>query len=296
MGYLYLAVAVIAGITKGVCGKKLSLKISGAGQTFFVSAVRMAVCVLISGVAAVVQGGKMQFCFEFFAVSFLSGLAVSIFTVTWLIAVQNGSYVLINVFNISGVCVPVVLSAVFFGETVKLTQILGIAFLLVSVCFLCSYNNKIKKKLTLLTVVLLIVCGAANGLTDFSQKLFVHTFPDSSVAVFNFYSYAFSLILLLAFSCFFKTKKYGVSQKNNGKAIKSTAVLIIIMSFSLFVNAYFKTFAAKFLPVAVLYPLNQGITLVFSAVIATILFDEKLTLKSIIGIIFAVVGIIINVS
>ncbi len=292
---MYLAVAIFAGVTKGVCGKKLSLKISGSRQTFAVSAMRMAVCVLISGIVALVQGGKIELSFEFFAICLLSGVAVSVFTVTWLIAVQNGSYVMLNVFNILGVCIPVVLSATFLDETVKTTQVLSIAFLLVAVCFLCSYNNKIKSKLTFLSVVLLIVCGGANGLTDFSQKLFVYKFPNLSVAAFNFCSYSFSFIILVGVLFFVRFKKAEDIPKKDYKIIKSVVILIIVMSLSLFVNAYFKTFAAKFLPVAVLYPLNQGVTLVFSAVIATLLFREKLTVKSVIGVVFAVVGIIINV-
>lgn len=65
------------------------------------------------------------------------------------------------------------------------------------------------------------------------------------------------------------------------------------MSVCLFLNSYFKTLASGHLGAVLLYPLNQGCALILSAVMAAVLFKEKLTAKAVIGILTAFVGLLI---
>ncbi len=69
--------------------------------------------------------------------------------------------------------------------------------------------------------------------------------------------------------------------------------LFVVMAICLFLNSYFKTLAAEYLDTVLLYPLNQGLALVLSTVMATALFREKLTTKAIFGILTAFAGLII---
>ena len=65
------------------------------------------------------------------------------------------------------------------------------------------------------------------------------------------------------------------------------------MALCLFANSYFKTLAARHLNAVLLYPLNQGCALILSAIMSTVLFKEKLTLKAAIGMISAFAGLLI---
>ena len=298
MGYLYFFIALVAGVAKGFCGKKVSLKVSGNRETFIASTFRMAICVVISACILIFMEdyGHIKPQLKLLSICFLSGIGISSFVVLWLISVKNGSYILLNVFNMLGVLVPVVLSRIFFSEQIKITQAVGIMVLFIAVVILCSYNNKIKKKLNFSAVIMLILCGTANGLTDFTQKLFIYELPKIPVSVFNFYTYLFATAIL--FTCYlvsFVTAKQKVTLKNSKIVIKNTAVYLAVMSVCLFINAFFKTVSAKYLSSAVLYPLNQGLTLICSTIIASTIFKEKLTVKSIIGVFIAIVGVIINV-
>lgn len=68
------------------------------------------------------------------------------------------------------------------------------------------------------------------------------------------------------------------------------------MSVALIANSYFKTKAAAYLDSAQLYPLNQGAALILSTLMASVFFKEKLTVKCVIGIFIAFIGLfIINV-
>jgi small multidrug resistance pump len=65
------------------------------------------------------------------------------------------------------------------------------------------------------------------------------------------------------------------------------------MAICLFVNSYFKTLAASSLSSVILYPLNQGMSLVLSSAMAAVVFKERLNLKAIIGIFAAFAGLLI---
>lgn len=88
---------------------------------------------------------------------------------------------------------------------------------------------------------------------------------------------------------FISTKKK--TRFDKGSLGKYTYVLI--MSAALIINSYFKTKAAAYLDSAQLYPLNQGMALILSVLIASVLFKEKLTAKCVIGIFIAFAGLLI---
>lgn len=143
--------------------------------------------------------------------------------------------------------------------------------------------------MTLPSFLLLLACGVANGVADFSQKLFVKNTPDGSIAVFNFYTYVFAAIVPIIF--FFVTRKKGNGA--NTADLKNIFIYILIMAICLFANSYFKTIAAAHLSAVLLYPLNQGCALILSAVMSAVIFKEKLNAKAIIGILTAFTGLLI---
>ncbi len=65
------------------------------------------------------------------------------------------------------------------------------------------------------------------------------------------------------------------------------------MAVAFYVNTTCKTFAAKFLTAAQIYPVIQGANLICSALLSQILLKEKITLKSVVGMSCALVGLLI---
>lgn len=293
MGYLFLTIALLAGATKGFCGKKISGYTNGYRDAMLANTIRMCLCIII-GLLLIIFDGSIKYIIPdtgILLISVLSGVTTSLFVVSWLIAVKKGAYMMIDVFLMLGVLVPLILGKIFFSEAVKLNQWIGIGILLVAVSIMCSYNNSIKEKMSLSSFLLLVVCGIANGFTDFSQKMFVKQAGEIPVSVFNFYTYVFSALTLLVFYFLLKNKDKDSSTKSMG--LKKVFGYILIMSVCLFANSYFKTVAAEFLDSVQLYPLNQGAALIISSVMSATLFGEKLTVKGIIGIIISFVGLLV---
>lgn len=158
---------------------------------------------------------------------------------------------------------------------------------------MCYYNSAIKGKMNLYAFVLLIICGLANGITDFMQKVFVKQLPEISVSVFNFYVYVFSAAILGLFFLLSRWKERKAEKLLEISAIRNMIVYIMVMSVCLFVNSFFKTKAVMYLNSVQLYPLNQGLSLTLSMIMATVLFHEKVNRKCILGIAIAFMGLLI---
>lgn len=294
MGYLFLALALLAGSTKGYCGKKTSGFVREYKDAMFTNFVRMVLCILISFLLLALSGRLSLLAVDLNVVliTLLSGVTTSVFVVAWLLAVRRGAYMMLDVFLMLGVIVPLLLSEFLFDEKIRLNQWAGLLVLLAAVVIMCSYNNQIKEKMSLKSLGLLVLCGIANGLTDFSQKLYVKTVADSSAAVFNFYTYIFSALVLLVFYLGAKvTDKTGSSSETD--VLRRVGGYVAVMSVCLFLNSYFKTMAAGILPSAILYPLSQGASLILSSFMSMLFFKEKLTAKCITGIALSFAGLLI---
>ena len=291
MGYILLLIALFAGAVKGYCGKKTSGYANGLQDAIFANIIRMLLCVLLGFLLLFVTGDLASLVLNrnILLICMLSGISTAVFVVTWLISVKRSAYMMLDIFLMLGVLIPQIASNILFNEEIKLTQWFGITVLFTAVVIICSYNNSIKARLTPASLALLIICGAANGIADFSQKLFTKCVPGGSVAAFNFYTYLFAAFaLIIAFSI---TRKATPAPEKSG--MKQIFGYILIMSVCLFVNSYLKTLASGYLGAVLLYPLNQGCALILSAVMAAVLFKEKLTAKAIIGILTAFLGLLI---
>lgn len=291
MGYLLFFIALCAGTVKSFCGKKTSGYTSTYNDATLANIIRLVLCIVIGFLLILVTGdlNKLIMSRELFFISLLSGVSTAVFLVTWLISVKNSAYMMLDIFSMLGVAIPLVASGIFFDEVVKPTQWIGIGVLLVAVIIMCSYNNSIKTKITPSSLILLLLCGASNGVSDFSQKLFTKTIPDGSAAVFNFYTYIFAAVILIVFFAMTHKKEQTIDRAN----VKKIFPFILTMAICLFAYSYFRTLAAGYLSAVLLYPLNQGCNLIVSSIMAAVAFKEKLTVKAIIGIITAFVGLLI---
>ena len=292
MGYLFVALALSAGVVKGYCGKKTSGYVSEPRDAAFANMVRMLICILIGFFVVLFSCGvsSLAISARVLWITALSGVGTALFVVSWLLAVRKGAYMLVDVFLLLGMVVPIGGSALLFDERIRYNHWIGFAILLVAVLLLCSYNNSIKTKLSLPAVLLLCLSGLANGVADFSQKLFVKLEGETPIEIFNFYTYVFAAITLAIF--FFAQKKSDAKGASDKSKLRYILIYIPIMAVCLFLNSLFKTYAALYLDAAILYPLNMGAALMLSSLMAAIFFGEKLKWKSVLAIVLAFISLI----
>ncbi len=291
MGYLFLSIALIAGAVKGYCGKRTGSLTENIQGAVLLNVIRMILCVLFGTLMTILYNDVTHLTLDpkVIMITALSGISTSLFVVSWLISVKNSAYMMLDIFLMLGSLVPMISGSIFFDEAVRMRQWIGFLVLICAVIIMCSYNNSVKIKLTARGILILFLCGVANGMADFSQKMYVKVYPEMPVSIFNLYTYIFAaLTLIIAY--FILTKKEKVCFDKNSKV---QYVYVLIMSIALFVHSYFKTKSAVYLDSAQLYPLNQGLALIISAFMASAFFKEKLTVKCVVGIAIAFAGLLI---
>ena len=293
MGYLFLSFALMAGIIKGYCGKKVSDYASNIKKAVLINTVRMAFCLVFS-VALILLSDEVLFLTlnpSIIFISAISGISTAVFLITWLLVVRKSAYMMVDIFLMLGTLVPMLCGYFSGSEAITPKQWIGYMILLVAVVFMQSYNNSIKEKITLPSFLLLLACGFANGITDLSQKTFITKYPHIPVSVFNLYTYFFAALVLGIFCII--TLKSNTDGQTKIEGPRKYLIYILIMSVALVVNSIFKTLAAAHLDSAQLYPLNQGTALILSTLMAAIFFKEKIKPKCIIGISLAFIGLLI---
>ncbi len=299
MGYVFLFLAVFCDLAKGFGGKKVSKYTHRLSDTTLVCFLRMIFCVAIGSVIVLAESNVPfgDLSLPMLLTSALSGISFAVLVATWLLAVRSGTYVMLDVSATVGMGVTIALCAIFFGEDIRLIQIIGFAVILIAVYIICSYSISLYGKMSVGQIFTVIIYGISNGLADFSQKLFVYKVGGSNAA-FNFYTYIISALILLAVWAFIKRKESRTVQicgsesssqevsENSKKPFLTPKVvlLVLMMSVFLFFYSYFKTQAAATLDAVILYPLFQVSTLILGPIMAAIFFKEKITLRCIIGI------------
>ena len=294
MGYLFLFLALLFGLIKVYCGKKTSYVANCSMNAIIINTVRMVISFFI-GIAIALISGTETFFFEqpeAVLIAFMSGACMACFTVSWLLSVNNSAYMLVEVFVMGGVFVPLILCRLFYGEPVSILQGIAGILLIISVYFMCSYDKIEKGKMTFKNFWLLILCAISSGMSDFSQKVYVKEFENISIILFNIYTYLFAAIILIGIYVIFKLKEKN-KQESSYVIVKPVFYYVLIMAGCLFLNSYFKTLSSKHLDAVLLYPLNQGLAVVFSFVMSVVLFKEKMNYKGTAGIIIALVSVII---
>ena len=293
MGYLFAFIGIFCGATKGFCGKKTSDYTSDLQRASYANFLRMLICILVGFVFSLAECGISGFNapLEVILTAALSGIATSVFVISWLFAVRRGAYMLVDVFLTLGVILPIILSLIFYGEPIDKFDVIGFSLLLIATLVLFSYSNKAKQKVKLCDVLLLALSGLANGAVSFSQKMFIHSSSGTAASVFNFYTYIFSAFVLGI--CFVILNFKSEKKQEIKKTPLGIYVYIAIMALCLFGTSYFNTLAAERLSSAQLYPLCQGCAIILSTAMAAVFFKEKVNAKLLIGIGIAFAGLLI---
>ena len=299
MGYLFVFIALLCGVTKGYCGKRSSGTLVNNSDAMLVNTVRMLACILVGFVIVAFQGdvGSLVPSWQLIAVAALSGISTASFTVSWLLSVKTGAYMMVDVFLLMGVMLPLLICNFMYGESIHLFQWGGIILLLIAGYIMCTYNKSIKGKMTLRALALLVICALSSGLCDLSQKMFVREIEGGNIAAFNLYTYLFAALTLAVCYFVFRSGERGKCELQPPKKVIMPIIgYIAVMAVCLFLNSYFKTAAGRYLDAVQIYPLSQGGSVILSMAMSALLFKERINLRCIVGVALSFVALLmINV-
>ena len=289
MGFLYLFISLIAGAVKGYFGKRVSgvvVGIRGAARTNLVRMLLSTAISLLLLLTGFEQAGLLP-DLPAIIIGTGAGVLLSTFTITWLLGVQHGAYVLFSVAQMFGVVVTLLCSMAVFGTQPTTAQYLGVGLLIIAVLVVGSYSKQLKGGLSMTAILLLVLCGLSSGLYDFSLKLFTY-YSASSKSMMNLLTYLVSagilgIVVMLP-------QKKPVPQP---VSMKQLFFPIFLMAVCMFLNSYFKAFSTEFLSDAQLYPIYQAGSLILSALMSTFFFKERVTWRCAVGLVLAFAAILL---
>lgn len=309
MVYGIVGLELLCNALKGYCGKRVSSRTADMNDSFLFSLLRMLFCILIGAVMVFAENAQRYLAVDagMLAICVLAGLANAAFLVGWLLAVQKNTMVSVGVGLTFGSLIPSVLCALLFGDEFSPTKMFGFALIVLATVILSGSEQR--KKRSVSAILLLLLAAVGDGIISFAQQLYRRYYTDASAftrcvypkTVYHFYTYAFTAVILLAALLLYRlhsTRKSGRSAKPLFSAPPRVVMYIFVMAMCLFAANYLQTVATNDYGISsqVLYPFIKGGDLVTINFVAMIFFGEKITLRSVLGLVIALGGLVtINV-
>lgn len=300
MAYFFLALALAGGLTKGLSGKRVSRDVGSIQDSFTATLIPAVFSSFIGFCVAAISlfaAGEGLSGFILTPTAFLicltSSFCVSLFSISWQYAYKSEAYIFLNIFTMLGAVITAVLGRIVYGEPLRLTRILGFLLLFCAVYIVSLYNKRLTGKITRRGALTLLLGVSGASIGDFMQRVYAQKIGTNG-SVFTFYTYTLMLIPML--TVLLLCKKAG---KTPSKVLfdKRHIYAFLLISTGLYVNSLTKVLAARSIPATQMYPTLQGANLIASAIMASLLFKERITRRSALGILIAILAVIlINLS
>ncbi len=181
----------------------------------------------------------------------------------------------------AGMILPCVLGHFFWSEQLSILSALGILLAVTSIVMIKD-GKRDKKSFDITGVVIGGIVFLASGGVMIVQKLMGIYFVGQSVSAYNFYSFAVAFLIL---SLFVRPKRED--RKDIGAILLCAAGSAV----SLCVISLVMTSLAGSVPSVILFPLFNGLGIIFVCIGSVFAFKEKLTPKKTAGLILGVLGL-----
>lgn len=288
--YIFLITILILRIPQSFFNKKTSTLVTITPRYFVYCSYSYVLAGLIAFVLMLSEG-LPEFNPYAFGISALGALALALNIYFSLESLKHGVMVLSSLAGSAGLLIPCIAGIFMFAEKMKLMQFAGIALLIFSGWLLIGYSKKQTGAFTFKTLLLLIGSMLSNGTVMLSQKMFSKFLPDMSASVFSFYTFSLlgaGMLAGLIINSFSKANRTEIKTVPRKLFLYGT-----ILSVILFAINQLATVAAKNVPSAVMFPINDGGATIISALTGACFFKEKLTKRSAAGILIGITSLII---
>lgn len=228
----------------------------------------------------------------------LSGCALAGASLCSLYALHTGTLALNSLFATAGLLIPAIAGIFMFDEVLSVWQWIAIAVFMVGAYLLVGNSKAIFGKFSLKTFFILLLSLLLNGVTMLLQKVFGMTVKDGSVSLFSLFSFS-SGAVLLAICLFFLKIKTAVSAKALGiyspREIfpKSLFLFGLVLAFAVFVINQLATLSTPLISAVVLFAIINGGATLISAIVGAIMYKEKLTVRSAVGLTLGIGALIL---
>ena len=263
---------------------------------FTFSLYNAAVGALIGLAVVLIQQTRFSFDVITLSLSAFLGVTLAAYQVALLYALKKTSVAIVNMIVTASVIFPCVFGIVFFEEPVSVGKIVGIVGFLIAAYLITGQSGKQSLSFSWKSLIACVLASLMSGLGSISMQLFSKYSAEGSTSLFMFYSYCFNALTLLLFVCILRKRtkeKVGGVEKQAVGVSKKLILIGAISAIIAFLIRQINVVLANAIPAAILFPVLKSGSLIFGAVIGSLVFKEKLCAKNIIGIVLCMVALIV---
>ena len=234
----------------------------------------------------------------------ISGAALAVLCMCTVYALSRGTMVLQSLFSTAGLLIPTIVSMLLYDEMLKWYQWLALAVLIFAAWLLIGSSARTYGKFDSKTFLILILGLVTNGITMVMQKMFGMNAEGGSVSLFSFISFASGTLLLViglgvlavvkkrvpvsgegGFTCFPK-------KGETGRLSKEVYLYGFVLAVAVFVINQLATVSTSMISAVLLFAFINGGATFISAIVGAVMFREKFTMRSIMGLLLGVGSLI----
>lgn len=289
----FLAIALMR-VVQQICSKQVSNEVEG--NTFFHYGAYYNLMSAIFSVITVCIVGWYGFTWETVLCAFGTAVFMAIELFAGIEALKGCSLIINQMFTVSSLIIPCVVGIFLFGEPMSVWQWLGLALFICSMYFMVSTDKQKKdaQKISLKTLVMLLLVMLSSGGTMVVQKAFGISVPNGNTALYTFLIFAITAIFLYLFYGL-STCVAGKTERNGDAGIRRTKPLSkkllvcgAFLAFAVFVINLLVTELGKTVPSAILFSVSYAICILITLLVGCLYYKEKITWRNIMGIVLCV--------
>lgn len=288
--YIFLIIILLLRVPQNFSSKKTSGLVTNSQSYFLYGTYSYTLAGLIAFVMLLFDG-MSGFSLPAVGISALGAVSLAVSLFCSIEALKSGVMVLAAMAGSAGLLLPCIAGIFMFNEPMKPMQFIGIALLIFSGWLLIGYSKEQTGSFTPRTLLLLIGSMVSNGSVMLAQKMFSKYLPDTSVSIFSFLTFG-----LIGIGMFIGLVPSLLSQSGRAKiaAVPKPVFLYgTISSIILLAINQLATLAGRNVPSAIMFPINDGGATIITAITAAIFFKEKLTVRSVCGLILGIGSLIV---
>lgn len=288
--YIFLIIILLLRVPQNFSSKKTSGLVTNSQSYFLYGTYSYTLAGLIAFVMLLFDG-MSGFSLPAVGISALGAVSLAVSLFCSIEALKSGVMVLAAMAGSAGLLLPCIAGIFMFNEPMKPMQFIGIALLIFSGWLLIGYSKEQTGSFTPRTLLLLIGSMLSNGSVMLAQKMFSKYLPDTSVSIFSFLTFG-----LIGIGMFIGLVPSLLSQSGRAKIAavpKHVFLYGTISSIILLAINQLATLAGRNVPSAIMFPINDGGATIITAITAAIFFKEKLTVRSVCGLILGIGSLIV---
>lgn len=290
MGTFYISIILLCRFAQHLFTKRTSNQIEGLKCFFKYGAFRNILSGLLGLLLILITGAGLSADLPTLLISLFSGLMIAASTGFELVVLKSGTVALSSLFGTAGLLIPCVAGIFLFDKPMSVGQFIGLFLFFVAAYFLISSSSKIYNGFSFKTFLLLLGVMLSNGFTMLAQQMFASYIPNGNVSVFSFLSFSTVGVIMLLASFFIP------QSKKNSESSRLTPQLLgfgAILSVAVFIINQLATMAAATISPVILFTFINGGSTIIGAIVAAAVFKEKLTVKSVVGILLGIISLVV---